>query len=101
MSAGVGVSMLTSGWPLYATRIVVAICSVFVIRTFLTRRDRATLLAGLLFFAFTAFISMTELLVDDLSPLEQASFALVAVVALAVVVTTGVRLVMAVRQRHA
>ena len=87
-----GVSMLTAGWVRYAAWTVMAIGSVWITKRLFMIRDRLGLWMGLLAMTFILVISVTELVVDSLSALEQALFAAVALVGATLMLTMTVRL---------
>jgi hypothetical protein len=87
-----GVSMLTGGWVRYAAWTVLAIGSVWITRRLFTVRDRLGLWMGLVAMTFVLVISVTELVVDSLTALEQALFAAVACVGATLMLTMTVRL---------
>lgn len=94
-SVALAVSMLSVGWVRYAAWAVLVPCWVILGKRFFTARDPGTLWIGLVFLPIMLGIALTELLVDDLSMLQQAAFSTVAVLVLAAMVTAIVRLVQA------
>jgi hypothetical protein len=101
MLAAISVQALTVGWMRYVAWAVMALTGVIVGKRFFTARDPGTLWIGLFFLPFILGIALTELLIDDLSVMQKAAFAAIAVFVAAAIVTAIVRLWRATRARHA
>jgi hypothetical protein len=101
MLAAISVQALTVGWMRYVAWAVMALTGVIVGKRFFTARDPGTLWIGLFLLPFILGIALMALAIDDLSVMQKAAFAAMAVIVAAAIVTAIVRLWQASRARHA
>jgi len=101
MGVALCVSVLTVGWVRYVAWVFLALFGAIEGRRFFTDRNPSTLWIGLVFLPMLLGIALTELLIDELSLIQQAVFSAIAILAAAAIVTVIVRLIQARRVRHA
>ena len=101
MGVALSISVLTVGRVRDIAWTILALLGVIEGRRFFTDRNPSTLWIGLVFLPMLLGIALTELLIDELSLIQQAVFLAIAILAAAAIVTVIVRLIQARRARHA